>query len=277
LTPEEIRQVERIVNLNIQGNRSIEVSIHGVDEAKKMGAMALFGEKYGDRVRVIKMGDFSMELCGGTHASSTGEIGILKILSESSIASGVRRVEAVCGLSALELMQSQFHTLAEISKVFKAKPGQEAEKVMEAAVRIKVLEKEVLELRLAQARLQAASLLAERGKLIHGTTCLITALDEKNYSKDGLTPLIEGLASCLHNGVAVLTYATSDALSIYCVCGKEAQGKVKAGDLIKAIGPVADARGGGKPDRAQAGSKCPEKAGLVLAEAEKWLNQTLGG
>ncbi len=283
LTQEEIHKVERLVNLNIQGNSSIDVSVHGIEEAKKMGAMALFGEKYGDRVRVIQMGEFSMELCGGTHASATGEIGILKILSESSIASGVRRVEAISGLGALELMQSQFQTLAEISKVFKAKPGQEAEKALESAARIKVLEKEVLDLRLAQARLQAVSLVAEHGKLLHGTTCLIENLDEKTVPKENMAALIEGLAACLRNGIALLTYTTHDTLSIYAVCGKEAQAKVKAGDLVKAVGAVADARGGGKPDRAQAGSKSPEKFGLVLAEAEKWLNQmlqtlqTLGG
>jgi alanyl-tRNA synthetase len=242
-----------------------------------MGAMALFGEKYGDRVRVITMGGFSMELCGGTHAHATGEIGQLKIVSESSIAAGVRRIEAVTGLGALEAAQRQFNALAEISKVFKAKPGQEADKAAEAAARIKALEKEVMELRQAQARLQAIALVAERGKNIHGTTCVVTRLEEKAYPKESLSFLVDGLAAHLRNGVAVLTHASADSLSILAVCGKEAQAKVKAGDLIKAIGPVADARGGGKPDRAQAGSKSPEKEPLVLAEAEKWLNQALGG
>ena len=276
VTPEEIHKVERMVNLRIGENLPITHTVHGIEEAKKMGAMALFGEKYGDRVRVITMGGFSMELCGGTHAYATGEIGQLKIVSESSIAAGVRRIEAVTGLGALEMAQRQFNALADIAKVFKTKPGQEAEKAAEAVIRIKSLEKEVLELRQAQARLQAVSLVAERGKTVNGITLLITKLDEKTFPKETLSLLVDGLAAYLRNGVAVLTHVSGDALSILAVSGNEAQAKVKAGDLIKAIGPVADARGGGKPDRAQAGSKSPQKEALVLAEAEKWLNQALG-
>jgi len=277
VTAEEIRKIEYLVNLRIEENLPISHSVHPIDEAKKMGAMALFGEKYGDRVRVIKMGEFSMELCGGTHANATGDVGQLKIVSESSIASGVRRIEAVTGLGALEMSQRQFNALTDIAKVFKAKSGQEAEKVAEAAARIKALEKEVLELRQAQARLQAMSLVAERGKTVNGATMLVTKLDEKTFPRESLSLLVDGLAAHLRNGVAVLTHVSGDALSILAVSGKEAQAKVKAGDLIKAIGPVADAKGGGKPDRAQAGSKSPDKENLVLAEAEKYLKQALGG
>jgi alanyl-tRNA synthetase len=277
MTAEEVRKVEDIVNRQVQEDHPIKHSVHGLEEAKQLGAMALFGEKYGDRVRVIRMGAYSMELCGGTHATATGQIGLFKIVSESSIASGVRRIEAVTGPGAAALARRQFDSLAEISKVFKAKPGQETEKVAEAAARIKALEKEVQELRQAQARLQAITLVAERGKIVNGTTLVITRLDEKTYPKESLSHLVDGLASHLHNGVAVLTHVSGDSLSILAVSGKEAQAKVKAGDLIKAIGPVADAKGGGKPDRAQAGSKSPGKEALVLAEAEKWLNQVLGG
>jgi alanyl-tRNA synthetase len=282
MTPEEIRRVEYEVNLRIEENHPIRHTVHGIEEAKKMGAMALFGEKYGDRVRVISMGEksreeVSMELCGGTHATATGDIGFLKIVSESSIAAGVRRIEAVTGLGALEIIQKQQGALSEVAKVLKAKPGQELERVTEATARIKALEKEVQELRQAQARLQAISLVAEKGKTMNGATVLIYKLDEKAYPKDSLSHLVDGLAGHLRNGVAVLTQASGDSLSIYAVAGKEAQAKVKAGDLIKAIGPVADARGGGKPDRAQAGSKSPDKESLVLAEAEKYLKVALGG
>jgi alanyl-tRNA synthetase len=277
MTPEEIKQVEYEVNLRIEENHPIKHAVHAIDEAKKMGAMALFGEKYGDKVRVITMGEVSMELCGGTHANATGDIGFLKIVSESSIAAGVRRLEAVTGLGALELAQKQQNALAEVGKVFKAKPGQELERVAEASAKIRALEKEVLELRQAQARLQATTLVAEKGKPMGATTVLVYKLDEKAYPRDSVPHLVDGLAGHLRNGVAVLTHASGDSLSIYAVAGKEAQAKVKAGDLIKAIGPVADARGGGKPDRAQAGSKSPDKEPLVLAEAEKYLKQALGG
>jgi alanyl-tRNA synthetase len=139
------------------------------------------------------------------------------------------------------------------------------------------LEKEVLELRQAQARLQATTLVAEKGKLVNGATVIVYKLDEKTYPKESVALLVDGLAGHLRNGVALLTQTSGDSLSIYAVAGKEAQAKVKAGDLIKAIGPVADARGGGKPDRAQAGSKSPDKEPLVLAEAEKYLKNALGG
>jgi alanyl-tRNA synthetase len=277
MTPEEIRRVEYRVNVEIEKNHPVSPSIHGIEEARQMGAMALFGEKYGDRVRVIKMGPYSMELCGGTHASATGDIGLLKITAESSIAAGVRRIEAVTGLGALELAQRQAGALGEIAKVFKAKPGQEAEKVAEAAARIKALEKEVAELRQEQASLKAASLLAEKGVDIAGARVLIAALDEKSVPKEALPLLADGLAGRLKNGVAVLTHAGPDSLAIVALCGSDIQPKLKAGDLIKAVGPVADARGGGKADRAQAGSKSPEKAGLVLAEAEKIIRKALGG
>jgi alanyl-tRNA synthetase len=282
MTPDEIRKVEYEVNLRIEENHPIRHTVHGIEEAKKMGAMALFGEKYGDRVRVISMGEksrdeVSMELCGGTHATATGDIGFLKVTSESSIAAGVRRIEAVTGLGALEITQKQQVALSEVAKVLKAKPGQELERASEATARIKALEKEVQELRQAQARLQAVSLVAEKGKSVNGATVLVYKLDEKTYPKDSVAHLVDGLAGHLRNGVAVLTQASGDSLSIYAVAGKEAQAKVKAGDLIKAIGPVADARGGGKPDRAQAGSKSPDKEALVLAEAEKYLKQALGG
>ncbi len=276
VTAEELRKVEDLVNRQVQENLAISMSVHGIDEAKQLGAMALFGEKYGDRVRVIKMGGFSMELCGGTHATATGQIGFFKIVSESSIAAGVRRIEAVTGNAAVTLARRNFDALAEIAKVFKSKPGQEQERVAEAAARIKALEKEILELRQAQARLQAVALVGERSVPMNGTTVLIAKLDEKTYPKDFVGLLVDGLASQLRNGVALLTQVSGDSLSIYVVCGKEAQTKVKAGDLIKAVGPVADARGGGKPDRAQAGSKSPQKEGLLLAEAEKWLKQALG-
>jgi alanyl-tRNA synthetase len=277
MTPEEIRQVEYEVNLRIEENHPIKHGIHAIDEAKKMGAMALFGEKYGDRVRVITMGEVSMELCGGTHARATGDIGFLKIVSESSIAAGVRRIEAVTGLGALELAQKQQAALSEVGKVFKAKPGQEIERASEASAKIRALEKEVQELRQAQARLQAQTLVAEKAKTMGGATVLVYKLDEKAFPKESVPHLVDGLAGHLRNGVAVLTQASGDSLSIYAVAGKEAQAKVKAGDLIKAIGPIADARGGGKPDRAQAGSKSPDKEPLVLAEAEKYLKQALGG
>jgi alanyl-tRNA synthetase len=200
MTAEETRRVEDIVNRAVQEDMPISHSVHGIDEAKQMGAMALFGEKYGERVRVIKMGGFSMELCGGTHAHATGQIGFFKIVSESSIAAGVRRIEAVTGPGAVELARKQFEALAEISKVFKTKPGQEVEKVVDAAARIKALEKEVAELRQAQAAGKALEYMAQ-AKDVNGFKVLLLSLDEKAVPKDSLTGLADGIAGRLKNVV----------------------------------------------------------------------------
>ncbi len=276
ITAAELEQVETLVNNQIREDMAIAQTVKGLQEARDMGAMALFGEKYGDQVRVIQMGDFSLELCGGTHARSTGQIGLLKVLGESSIASGVRRIEAVTGNVAVSLFQKQFHDLNEIARLYKAKSGTELEKAQEFAGRVKVLEKEILELKQNQMQLQAQTLLRTYGKQVGVSTVLIHKLDVKQFIKDDLSLLMDAVAGQLQNGIALLTHATDDNLAIIALVGKDALVKIKAGDLVKTLGQLADGKGGGRPDRAQAGSKSPQKEELVLREAEKLIQQALG-
>jgi alanyl-tRNA synthetase len=279
VSAEEMRRVESIVNAQILANLPVSKAIHSMDEAKKLGAMALFGEKYGDRVRVVTMGQgnesvFSRELCGGTHANATGEIGLFKLVSESSVAAGVRRVEAVTGAGALELVNDRFARLAEIGGALKAKAGEEPAKVAELAARLKASEKELAELRLYKATQLAKSLVREKGKTMGGFSVVVASLGA--FDKDSQQAFVEAASAELQNGVGVFTAIDGDSLSIFAVAGKAAQAKIKAGDLIKEIAPVADARGGGRPDRAQAGSKSVGKEAAVLAASEAILTKVLG-
>jgi alanyl-tRNA synthetase len=287
MSPEEIDQIELWVNRHIQADHTISHTVKGIEEAKALGAMALFGEKYGDRVRVIQMGGaeggsghgqetVSLELCGGTHARATGQIGLLKVTSESSIASGVRRIEAVTGTGALRLMKARFNTLDSIGGLLKAKPGEEAHKVADLAARAKALEKEVADLRGYKAQAQADVLLAKGAKTLGGFTVLVAKLEGALAEKEAQQALVEALAGKLQNGIAVLTAVSEGALAISVLAGKGAQAKVKAGDLIKELAPIADAKGGGRPDRAQAGSKSVQKEQLVLDEANRILSRVLG-
>jgi len=279
ITAPELRRVEAIVNAQILADLPVTKAIHSMDEAKNLGAMALFGEKYGDRVRVVTMGAgsddvFSRELCGGTHADATGQIGFFKIVSESSIASGVRRVEAVTGTGALSLVNERFDRLAEIGSSLKAKSGEEAVKVAELAARLKATEKELSELRQFKATQQAKALIAEQGKTVGGFTVVVAKIDAAD--KDSQNAFLDAAAAQLQNGAGVFTAVGGDSLSLFAVVGKAAQAKAKAGDLIKELAPLADARGGGRPDRAQAGSKAVEKEAAVLAAAEGLLARVLG-
>ena len=278
MTADEIREVELRVNRKVQENLAVSQAVHGIDEAKSMGAMALFGEKYGDKVRVIRMGnsegDYSLELCGGTHAEATGQIGLFKITSEGSIASGVRRIEAVTGQGALSLVNKRFDLLAEIGSSLKAKPGDEPARVSEMAQKLKTAEKELAELRLFKATQQAKILVGEKGRTMGGFTVVVSKIDAPD--KESQSAFLEAVSAQLQNGVGVFTAVSDGALSLFAVVGKAAQAKAKAGDLVKELGPIADAKGGGRPDRAQAGSKAVDKEDAVLAAAEKLLAGLFG-
>ncbi len=277
LTPEEALRVETLVNQEILQNNPIGTVEMGIDEAKKAGAVALFGEKYGERVRTIKMGGFSYELCGGTHANATGDIGLFKITSESSIASGVRRIEAITGLRALEYVRMQSDILQNMARLFKARPEELPAKVEASQEQLKTYEKELKQLRQEQIDLRIKDLLETGATVVNGITCIVKKIDAAQFPKSSHQSLLDGLAARLNNGVAFLTQVEDGTLSLLAAVGTPARGKIKAGDLVKELSVVADGRGGGRPDRAQAGSKFPEKEPAVLEHARKLIAQLAGG
>jgi alanyl-tRNA synthetase len=275
LSPDDLRRVETLVNEQILANEQVAIEERSLDEAKSLGAMALFGEKYGDRVRTIKMGGFSFELCGGTHAQATGQIGLFMITGESSIAAGIRRIEAVTGLEALRLARQQAQVLGDLSKNLKVKPDALGEKLNEMGERLKTMDRELKVLRQDQINSRVEQMLAVEAERVGGTLCIVKKLETSVFPKDTHQLLLDSLAGKLKDGVAFFTHVEDGALSLLAVVGNAARGKVKAGDLMKELSEVAGGRGGGRPDRAQAGSKHPEKEPQVLAAAKKLLQQML--
>ena len=275
ISKDEQRQIEQLVNREILTNHPVATETLPIDDAKKAGATALFGEKYGDVVRTIKMGGFSFELCGGTHANLTGDIGLFKITSESSISAGIRRLEATTGLGVLGLIQSQEIVLDEVVKTLKAQPEDLALKVQQLAERAKSLEKRLLSVQLAKIDGAVATMLERDSQEIEGRRCLIQKLDATDFPKATLQPLLESLAGRLESGVAILTQVEDGTLSILAASGSNAKKQLKAGDLVKLLAEVAGGQGGGRPDRAQAGSKHPEKEPVVLDQARTILKERL--
>ncbi len=277
VSQDELTKIETLINEQVLQDLPVASAEKGLDEAKKEGAAALFGEKYGDRVRTIKMGGFSYELCGGTHARATGQIGLFRVTSESSIASGVRRIEAVTGMGALELVRMQGETLSALSKVLKTTPGEVLDRFTKFTESAAATSKRVAALEQENVTAKVDSLLAKAKTSKSGAKNLITKIDATQFPKSTHGVLLDTLAGKLGNGVAFLTQVEGDTLSLLAAVGPDARAKVKAGDLIKELSVLAEGRGGGRPDRAQAGSKRLDKEPLVLAEAEKLIERLTNG
>ena len=275
LSPEELAQVETIVNEQVLADLGVTVVQKSLSQAKAEGATALFGEKYGDAVRTIRMGDFSYELCGGTHAAATGQIGLFRITSETSIAAGIRRIEAVTGLGALELARHQTTTLQGVAKALKVKPDEVEAKVGELSERLKAFEKELKTLRQEQINLRLQEMLEHEPREAGGGRYLVKKLDAAVFPRSTHQTVLDTLAEKLGSGVAVLTQVEDGTLSLLAAVGRDVRGKVKAGDLMKELSQVAEGRGGGRPDKAQAGSKHPEKEPQVLEAATKLVERLL--
>ena len=271
MTAEEIAKVEQIVNEEIQASLPVVTQIMGIEEAKKTGAMALFGEKYGDTVRVVSMGDFSIELCGGTHVANTGNIMTFKILSESGVAAGVRRIEALTGEGVFKYYKQVEEELNQAAQIVKATPATLTDKLTHLMAEMKELssENESLKSKLAKDALgDVASQVTE----IKGMKFLATAVD--GVDMNGLRDLGDQLKSNLGEGVVVLASSNEGKVNLIVMAtdGAMKQG-AHAGNLIKAIAPCVGGGGGGRPNMAQAGGKNPagiqealEKAAEVLAE-----------
>ncbi|GLX79638.1 alanine--tRNA ligase [Thalassotalea insulae] len=272
VTAAELAEVENLVNQEIRRNHARETQLMQIDEAKAKGAMALFGEKYDDEVRVVTLGDFSTELCGGVHVDRTGDIGLVKIVSESGIAAGVRRIEAVSGEGALAFVDNQTETLAKIASLVKSDVTNAVEKVEQLLAKNKQLEKEAAQLK-QQLAAQAGSDLISQATEINGVKALIAELDGV-ASKD-LRGMVDELKVKLGSGIIMLATANDGKVGLIAGVTKDLTGQVKAGELVNMVAQQVGGKGGGRPDMAQAGGSQPESIATALASVEGWLSDKL--
>ncbi|MCE9874204.1 alanine--tRNA ligase [Hafnia alvei] len=272
MKPEQIRQVEDIVNAQVRRNLPIETNIMDLDEAKAKGAMALFGEKYDESVRVLNMGDFSTELCGGTHARQTGDIGLFRITSEAGTAAGVRRIEAVTGEGAIAVMHQDADALREAAALVKSDAHSVADKIRAVMDKTRQLEKELQQLKDQQAAQESASL-SSKAVDVKGVKLLVSHLD--NVEAKMLRTMVDELKNQLGSGVVVLATTAEGKVSLVAGVTKDLTGKVKAGELIGMVAQQVGGKGGGRPDMAMAGGSDAAALPQALAGVEAWVADKL--
>ena len=273
LTPEEIKEVETLVNREIRAAHPVETKVMGIEEAKKEGAKALFGEKYGDEVRVVRMGDFSTELCGGTHVKNTENIGAMKIISETGISAGVRRIEALTGDALTAYYEAAVRELEELAAQLKTNRAELPQRVQQLQQELRESEKQNEKLRAELAR-NAAANAGEEVQDVKGVKLLTTALAKIEMNE--LRNLGDSLLQKTEGGVAVLASADEAQVNLLVMVGKAAEEKgANAGKLIKAIAPLIGGGGGGRPNIAQAGGKNPAGVQAALAKAAEALAEEL--
>ena len=272
VTAEEIAEVERRVNEAILANVAVNAAIMSMEDAQKTGAMMLFGEKYGDEVRVLQMGGFSTELCGGTHVSRTGDIGLFKIISEGGIAAGVRRIEAITGLNALKWAQEQERLVKDIIAETKAQTEKDVlAKIQAGATHAKALEKELARAKAELAVHAGAKLLDDAKDL--GSAKLVAAQIEADAA--ALREIVTDLTGKSEQAIVLLAAVNDGKVSLCAGVSKPLTGKVKAGDLVKFAAEQVGGKGGGRPDFAQAGGTDADKLPETLASIENWVSEKL--
>ncbi|HCI6430595.1 alanine--tRNA ligase [Klebsiella quasipneumoniae] len=272
MKPEEIRAVEDLVNAQIRRNLAIETNIMDIDAARASGAMALFGEKYDDRVRVLQMGDFSTELCGGTHAARTGDIGLFRITSESGTAAGVRRIEAVTGEGAMAMLHAQSDQLSDIAQLLKGDSHNLGEKVRAALERTRQLEKELQQLK-EQAAAQESANLSSKAEEINGVKLLVSEL--AGVEPKMLRTMVDDLKNQLGSTVVVLATVADGKVSLIAGVSKDVTDRVKAGELVGMVAQQVGGKGGGRPDMAQAGGTDASALPAALASVKGWVSAKL--
>lgn len=272
MKPEEIRAVEDLVNAQIRRNLAIETNIMDIDAARASGAMALFGEKYDDRVRVLQMGDFSTELCGGTHAARTGDIGLFRITSESGTAAGVRRIEAVTGEGAIAMLHAQSDQLSDIAQLLKGDSHNLGEKVRAALERTRQLEKELQQLK-EQAAAQESANLSSKAEEINGVKLLVSEL--AGVEPKMLRTMVDDLKNQLGSTVVVLATVADGKVSLIAGVSKDVSDRVKAGELVGMVAQQVGGKGGGRPDMAQAGGTDASALPAALASVKGWVSAKL--
>ncbi|EEC9446923.1 alanine--tRNA ligase [Escherichia coli] len=272
MKPEEIRAVEDLVNAQIRRNLPIETNIMDLEAAKAKGAMALFGEKYDERVRVLSMGDFSTELCGGTHASRTGDIGLFRIISESGTAAGVRRIEAVTGEGAITTVHADSDRLSEVAHLLKGDSNNLADKVRSVLERTRQLEKELQQLK-EQAAAQESANLSSKAIDVNGVKLLVSELS--GVEPKMLRTMVDDLKNQLGSTIIVLATVAEGKVSLIAGVSKDVTDRVKAGELIGMVAQLVGGKGGGRPDMAQAGGTDAAALPAALASVKGWVSAKL--
>ena len=273
MTPEEIVQTEALVNKEIQAALPVVTDVMDIEEAKKSGAMALFGEKYDQKVRVVSMGDFSRELCGGTHVKNTSTIMLFKIVSEAGVAAGVRRIEALTGNGVIEYYKKQEAMLHEAAKALKAQPAEVAEKITHLQAEVKSLQSENESLK---SKLAQGSLGDVMNQVVEIKGVKLLAAKVEGVDMNGLRDLGDQLKEKLGEGVVVLAAVNGGKVNLLAMATDAAQkAGAHAGNLIKGVAAIAGGGGGGRPNMAQAGGKNPEKAQEAIDAAAGILEQQI--
>ncbi|MFM4671065.1 alanine--tRNA ligase [Aeromonas media] len=272
LTMATIRRVEELVNAQIRANHDVSTELMDLEAAKSAGAMALFGEKYEDDVRVVRMGDYSTELCGGTHAKRTGDIGFFKIIAESGIAAGVRRIEAVTGKGAIDFMHQLGEQIEEAAALVKGDQFSIADKVRQMMDKAKLMERELEQLK-AKLAAQAGSDLLGQVIEINGQKVLIAALE--GADPKSLRGMLDELKNQMKSGVVLLATSSEDKVNLIAGVTNDLTAKVKAGELVNLVAQQVGGKGGGRPDMAQAGGTQPAAVPAALQSVHSWLEERL--
>lgn len=270
--PEQLREIEDIVNAQIRLNSPVVTELMDLEDAKEKGAMALFGEKYDERVRVLTMGDFSTELCGGTHASRTGDIGLFRIVSESGTAAGIRRIEAITGIAAIESIHEQSDLISLVAQVLKSDGTNLVERIKTVQEKHRLLEKELQQLKDQQAA-QESSSLGGQAKNVKGIKLLVRELN--GVEPKMLRTMVDDLKNQLGSAIIVLSTISDGKVSLIVGVTKDLTAKVKAGELISFVAQQIGGKGGGRPDMAQAGGTDVEALPAALASVDEWVESHL--
>jgi alanyl-tRNA synthetase len=273
ISAEQLAEIESLVNEQIRHNLAVETRIMSHQDAINSGAMALFGEKYGEKVRVLSMGDFSIELCGGTHVAQTGDIGLFKIINETGIAAGVRRIEAVTGQQALKWIDQGEHQLQNIAGLLKTDRGGVEERVAQLLERTRSLEKELERLKGKLASSQGDDLVNQAVN-IQGVKVLAAQLEAADPK--GLRDTLDQLKNKLGSSAIVLATVKGDKVSLVAGVSKDQTQVIKAGELVNVVAQQVGGKGGGRPDMAQAGGNQPEALPAALASVPDWVREKLG-
>jgi alanyl-tRNA synthetase len=272
VTNEELQNVEELVNQQIRANHGLDTKLMNLDEAKAAGAMALFGEKYSEDVRVVSLGDFSMELCGGTHVNRTGDIGFFKIVSEGGIAAGVRRIEAVTGAKALDFVQSQGQQMSHIAGLLKTEPQGLSARIQQVLDQNKLVEKELTKLKQQIASNATTDVLSDVYE-IKGVKVLSTVL--QGVEAKALRVMVDDFKNQLGSAIIVLGIAEDNKVSLIVGVTKDLVSKIRAGELVNFVAQQVGGKGGGRPDMAQAGGSQPQNLDSAIASVQTWLEEKL--